>query len=70
MLSPRVPTDSDTAGQKLSDNVVKLKSELMTILTAELNDPNSKDIQGLLATLALLACLRCCLQTCGFRLLS
>lgn len=70
MLSPLVPTASETAGQKLSDNVVKLKSELMAILTAELNDPNSKDIQGLLATLALLACLPCCFQAYWFRLLS
>ncbi|KAK9861848.1 hypothetical protein WJX84_010208 [Apatococcus fuscideae] len=33
-------------GQKPSTNVGKLKSELMAILTAEIQDPNSQDIQG------------------------
>ncbi|KAK9833716.1 hypothetical protein WJX74_003607 [Apatococcus lobatus] len=35
-----------TQGQKPSENVAKLKSELMAVMTAELNDPSSKDIQG------------------------
>ena len=36
-----------STGQRASDVVVKLKSELMTIMTAEIKDPNSQDIQGM-----------------------